>query len=104
MAKPKAPPDARWQALLDIRFVPLAARLPAAAAAERRDVAARDALVRRIHSEFVEMPGLLLTLSQAARLFGLRPDIVSRILASLTDARVVCRRRDGQFARQVEDA
>ena len=91
--------DARWQALLDIKFAPLAARLPATIAAERRDADGRNALVQRIHSEFEEMPGLSLTLGQAARLFGLRPDIVSRILARLTDARVLCQRRDGRFAR-----
>ena len=104
MAKRNAPaPDAKWQALLDIKLVPVAARLPAAVPAERRDVAARDALVRRIHGEFEEMPGLLLTVRQAARLFGLRPDIVARILARLLDARVLCERRDGQFSRQIED-
>jgi hypothetical protein len=102
MAKRNAP-DAKWQALLDIKLVPVAARLPAAVPAERRDVAARDALVRRIHSEFEEMPGLLLTARQAARFFGLRPDIVSRILARLLDARVLCQKRDGQFARRIED-
>jgi len=97
------PLESRRQALFDIRFVPAAARLPAKVAAERRDVAARHALVRRIRSEFEEMPGLLLTLNQAARLFGLRPDIVSRILARLTDARVLCQRSDGLFARRVKD-
>jgi DNA-binding transcriptional ArsR family regulator len=67
-------------------------------------VAARDALACRIHSEFEEMPGLLLTVRQAARLFGLRPDIVSRILTRLMEARVLSQRRDGQFARRLEDA
>jgi DNA-binding transcriptional ArsR family regulator len=96
--------DAKWQALLDVRFVPIAAHLPAAVPGERRDVAARDALACRIHSEFEEMPGLLLTVRQAARLFGLRPDIVSRILTRLMEARVLSQRRDGQFARRLEDA
>ena len=54
-----------------------------------------------IYGEFEEMPGLLLTLGQAARLFGLRPDIVARILARLTFAGVLCRRRDGQFASRI---
>ena len=99
----RSPLESRWQALLDIRFVPAAAHLPATVPAERRDVAARHALVRRIHSEFEEMPGLLLTLHQAARLFGLRPDIVSRIFGRLTDARVLCQRSDGLFARQAKD-
>jgi hypothetical protein len=103
MTRPN-PLDSRWQALFDIRFAPAVARLPATVPGERRDVAARHALVRRIHGEFEEMPGLLLTTNQAARLFGLRPDIVARILAQLTDARMLRRRSDGQFAREAKDA
>jgi len=102
MTRPN-PLDPKWQALFDIRFAPAVARLPVAVPAERRDVAARHALVRRIRGEFEEMPGLLLTTNQAARLFGLRPDIVSRIFVRLTDARMLCRRSDGQFARAAKD-
>ena len=44
------------------------------------------ALVTRIRSEFNEMPGLQLTLPQAARLWGLEPracrDIVETLVAS----------------------
>jgi hypothetical protein len=39
----------------------------------------------RIRSEFVEMPGLTLTLPQAARLFNLQPDHCERILDDLVD-------------------
>ncbi|GAC1455803.1 MAG: hypothetical protein PVSMB1_05380 [Gemmatimonadaceae bacterium] len=50
------------------------------------------------------MPGLSLTLGQAAKLFGLPPDIASRILERLTDTRVLRRRSDGQFALRVEES
>jgi hypothetical protein len=42
-----------------------------------------DALLQRIRAEFIEMPGLRVTLRQAARLFHLDPvacDVALRIL------------------------
>jgi hypothetical protein len=39
----------------------------------------------RIHAEFREMPGLTLTLSQAARLFSLGPADCERVLQSLVE-------------------
>lgn len=50
---------------------------------ERRNIAARRILTERIRDEFMEMPGTSLTLPQAARLFGLAPDICARILDDL---------------------
>jgi hypothetical protein len=85
-----------------LTLAPAIARLPAAVPAERRDLPARYALLRRIHSEFEEMPGLSVTPGQAARLFGLPPDIAERILERLADADVLRHRRDGQFALRVE--
>jgi hypothetical protein len=99
----RKPHESAWQALLDITFVPAAAHLPAVRA-ERRDLRARHALVCRIYGEFAEMLGLSLTLEQAAKLFGLHFDVVSRILERLTDARVLCCRSDGQFALPVEES
>jgi DNA-binding IclR family transcriptional regulator len=98
----RKPLESRAPAIPDIKLVPAVARLPAAVPAERRDVAARHALLCRIHGEFEEMPGLSLTLGQAAKLFGLPPDIASRILERLTDARVLRQKGDGQFALYVE--
>jgi hypothetical protein len=100
----RKPLESRWRAVLDIRLTPAVARLPASVPAERRNVAARHALVYRIHSEFQEMPGLSLTVGQAVKIFGLPPDIVSRILERLTEARVLRQRSDGQFALRVEEA
>ena len=70
---------------LDIALVPAVARLPVAPLVERRDMAARRTLVRRIRREFEEMPGLSLTLAQAAKLFGISPEASSRILAQFAE-------------------
>lgn len=60
----------------DRRPVPSPAR-------DRRDPHTRERLQRRVRSEFDEMPGLILTLAQAVRLFGIRPDICIRVLGEL---------------------
>jgi hypothetical protein len=43
----------------------------------------------RIQAEFVEMPGLKLTLSQASRLFNLDRTECERVLSTLVDRRVL---------------
>jgi hypothetical protein len=100
----RKPHESRWQALLDITLIPAVAHLPSTVRAERRDVKARHALVYRIYGEFSEMQGLSLTRKHAARLFGLPPPIVSRILEQLTDAHVLCQTSDGRFALRVEES
>jgi hypothetical protein len=50
---------------------------------DRRNPAARQTLLQRVSAEFQEMPCMRLTASQARRLFGLRPDVCERILATL---------------------
>jgi hypothetical protein len=42
--------------------------------------------VRRINSEYSEMPGLCLTIPQAARLFGLDTDICEEALMACVEA------------------
>ena len=42
-------------------------------------------VIQRIHAEYLEMPGLRLTLPQAARLFGLATDESQRVLSDLTN-------------------
>jgi hypothetical protein len=44
------------------------------------------AVVDRVRAEFVEMPGLELTLPQAVRLWGLGADDCRHVLDSLADA------------------
>jgi hypothetical protein len=63
---------------------------------ERRNHVLRRELLRRIRVEYVEMPGLCLTVTQAQRLFALREDICSRVLNELVDAQ--CLRRDASGA------
>jgi hypothetical protein len=50
---------------------------------DRRDADSREHLLRRVRSEFEEMPCLRLTAPQAGRLFGLRYDICDRLLRRL---------------------
>jgi hypothetical protein len=64
---------------------------------ERRNVAERDALLRRIWTAFVEMPSLSLTAPQTHRLFNLRADVCERILDGLIDAEALSRGRDGRY-------
>jgi hypothetical protein len=52
---------------------------------ERRDVPIRQSLARRVAAEFEEMPGMRLTLAQAARFFGVPAETCSRILSRLMD-------------------
>jgi len=51
---------------------------------ERR-LRATDSLLRRIRGEYLEMPGLKITLEQAARLWGLDGETCRRLLSRLVD-------------------
>lgn len=53
-----------------------------------------EGLLHRVKSEFVEMPGLSLTETQAARLWQLPRDEAARLLHRLVDARFLVRDRD----------
>ncbi len=44
------------------------------------------ALVQRVQSEFLEMPGLRLTPAQAGRLLGLDPQACQRVISELVSA------------------
>ena len=67
---------------------------------ERRNVAVRAQLVRRVRGEFAEMPGLRLTCAQACRLFALRRDICERVFAALVDDGTLSCDADGRFMLQ----
>jgi len=45
-----------------------------------------ETIARRVLSEFEEMPGMSLTLRQAARLFGLDQDFCREIMDTLIDS------------------
>ncbi len=57
------------------------------------------ALAVRVYSEFVEMPGLQLTLPQAQRLFGLEPRQCAAVLESLVERRALILLPNGRYAR-----
>lgn len=56
------------------------------------------ALAARVHAEYREMPGLRLTVWQAARLFGVGADVAAAVLDELQRASVLARSRDGVFS------
>lgn len=58
-----------------------------------------DTALRRVKSEFMEMPGLRLTMPQAQRLWGLDSESCEALLGALVDARFLSRTRDGAFVR-----
>ena len=93
-AQTRATLGAERRARLDeIGFRAIAVQLPAA----RRDAGARQALRDRILSEFREMPGMTLTVPQAARLFGIPTSACERILVQCTQAGVLHRRQTGCY-------
>ena len=57
--------------------------------------AALDNAVRRAQSDFLEMPGLRLTLPQAARLWAYDTSFCGEVLAMLVENRFLVRSRDG---------
>jgi hypothetical protein len=59
-------------------------------------------MLRRICGEFLEMPGLRLTLKQAQRLWGLDEQSCIRALRFLVEARFLTQINDGIYARLTE--
>jgi Mn-dependent DtxR family transcriptional regulator len=57
----------------------------------------RDSL--RLRNEFLEMPGLAVTVPQAARLFGVRLDHAAHMLDHLEREGFLTHDRDGAFRR-----
>jgi hypothetical protein len=55
-------------------------------------------LAVRVHGEYREMPGLRLTVRQAARLFSVAPDVADAVLHELLRASVLARSDDGAFS------
>ncbi len=69
------------------------ARAARALLGHRRD----DALVRRVRGEYLEMPGLNLTLDQAQRMWNLRRDECEGLLDDLVSSGFLTRTRLGYF-------
>lgn len=60
---------------------------------------ADERLTGRICGEYLEMPGLQLTCTQAQRLFGLDAVQCARVLDDLVGRRFLVRRADGRYVR-----
>jgi len=56
-------------------------------------------VLRRIQGEYMEMPGLRLTMAQAQRLWGLDRAACDTVLCALVDAKFLFRSRDGAYVR-----
>jgi hypothetical protein len=63
-----------------------------------KEIGIDDAL-RRVKSEYFEMPGLRLTHAQAQRLWGLDRESCNALLGALVDTKFLYRTRDGAFVR-----
>jgi hypothetical protein len=57
------------------------------------------ALVTRVRAEFMEMPGLRLSIAQATRLWGMDHSVCSTVLESLVHASFLRRAQNGMFLR-----
>jgi hypothetical protein len=66
--------------------------------ADRRNAEGRQLLVQRVTAEFHEMPCLRVTAAEAQRLFGLRPDVCTRLVNELIGCGVVRVDADGRYA------
>jgi hypothetical protein len=60
-----------------------------------------ERLVRRLKSEFLEMPGLKLTEAQARRLWALDEASCSYVLDNLVKSNFLFKTRDGAFIRKL---
>jgi hypothetical protein len=67
---------------------------------ERRNLVAREAIVKRIVGEFQELPGLVLSLKQASRLLGVDEAACGRILTALTKSGVLRRSANDYYSRR----
>ena len=61
-----------------------------------------DTLVTRIRAEYLEMPGLRLTLELAQRLCGVERALCMAVLDALVANKFLCVKRDGTYARLTE--
>jgi hypothetical protein len=59
-------------------------------------------LVLRIRGEFMEMPGLRLTLEQAQKMWALDATTCAALIAALVDTGFLFKTRDGAFMRLID--
>mgnify|MGYP003340398124 FL=1 len=58
-----------------------------------------EAVTRRVRAEFEEMPGLVLTEYQAAKLFGIEQKVCRDVIDSLIDESYLRKTRSGTITR-----
>jgi hypothetical protein len=63
-----------------------------------------EQLVERIRAEYLEMPGLCLTLEQMLRLSGLERTVCQMVLDSLVDAKFLHLKPNGGYGRLTDEA
>jgi hypothetical protein len=62
----------------------------------------RITAIDRLRAEFLEMPGLRLTIRQAERLCGIKAHACKSMLDSLVESKFLCVKADGTYARVSE--
>ena len=63
-----------------------------------------NSLINRIRGEFLEMPGLRLTLAQAQRLCGVERALCQRVLSTLVETGFLRVKTDGTYTRLTDGA
>jgi hypothetical protein len=76
---------------------------PAPGRSERCTEVECEALLQRVRAEFDEEPGLVLTLSQAERLFGVGEDTCRRVLGTLVREGTLHVSGDGAYGRRDDE-
>jgi hypothetical protein len=59
-------------------------------------------VIHRVRAEYLEMPGLRLKSEQLQRLCGIDRSVCQIVLDTLVDAKFLCVKTDGQYARLTE--
>jgi hypothetical protein len=62
-----------------------------------------DTMLKRIRGEYLEMPGLRLTMAQAQRLCGVERTLCQRVLGTLVETGFLCVDKNGTYARAADD-
>jgi len=63
----------------------------------------KPAAVERVRAEYLEMPGLQLTLGQVHRLCGIERGLCEEVLGALVDEHFLYMKTDGRYARFTSD-
>jgi hypothetical protein len=61
-----------------------------------------DTILKRIRTEYLEMPGLRLTREQAQRLWGVERALCQQVLDTLVDVKFLSLKPNGTYARVID--